>query len=100
MQMRRSRDRDGLDAELQQRVEIVDRRAAEHAGDKIALRGIGIGHADQFDSGKFGKHSGMVGAHDADADNANAQRCALLFTARTMVRKLPQTGRLKALSAS
>ena len=86
MQMRGRRDGHGVDAELEQRVDIVDRRAAEHAGDEIALLRIGIGDADKLHAGKPGKDAGVVGAHDADADDADPQRLlALPFTARTMI---------------
>ena len=74
MEMRRSGDGHRLHAQFQQRVEIVDRGAAQRAGDEIALRGIGIGDADELNSGKSGEHAGMVGPHGADADHANAQR--------------------------
>ena len=58
----------------EQRVELVDRRAAEDARDQIALAAIRIGDADQLDAGQPGQHAGVVGAHDADADDADPQR--------------------------
>ena len=71
MQMRRSGDRHRIDAEVQQRIELVDGCAAHHAGDQFALRGIGIDDAGELDVGNAGQHAGMVRSHDTDADHAD-----------------------------
>ena len=39
----------------------------------VGLLLIGIGDADQFGTGQSSENAGMIGAHDADADNADAQ---------------------------
>ena len=51
MQMCRRRDRDRVDAEVQQAFQVVDRRTAQHAGDEIALGAVGIGNSDELDAG-------------------------------------------------
>ena len=78
MQMGRRRDGDGIDAELEQALEIGDGRAAERARDEVALGAIGIDHAHQLDAGQSGEDARVVGAHGADADHADAQRRAIL----------------------
>ncbi len=79
MQMGRRSDGHSIDAELEQRLHIVDRRAAEHAGHQIALAAIGIGDADELDAGQPGQNPGMIGAHGADADDADPQRCTTFY---------------------
>ena len=51
VQMRWSSDRHRINAEVQQRIELVDGRTAQHACDQFALRGIGVGDADELDVG-------------------------------------------------
>ena len=74
MEMGRRRDRDRIDVQVEQFADIGDRGAAQGAGDEIGLLAVGIGDGDQFDAGQPGEHAGMIAAHDADADDADAQR--------------------------
>ena len=93
MQMRRRRDGDGVDAELEQRVEVGDRRAAEHAGRRGRAAADPDRRRRRVHARQSGEHAGVVGAHDADADDADAQRLsALSFTARTMSDAIPSNG--------
>ena len=48
MQMRRRRDGDGIDLEIEQRADVGDGGAAERARDEFGLLAIGIGDADKF----------------------------------------------------
>ena len=72
MQVRGRGDGGGVDAGLQQRLDIAIGRAAQHAGHKIALLAVGIGDADELHPGKIGKHARMVAAHDADAHHTDS----------------------------
>ena len=67
--MGRSRNGHRIDAELQQCVEIVDGRTAQHAINQITLSAIRIGHADKRDARQPRQYTGMIGTHDADANN-------------------------------
>ena len=74
MQVGRRRDGDGVDAAVEQRIEIAERRAAERASHEIALLAIGVGYSDQADVGHFRQDARMVAAHDADAHHPDLQR--------------------------
>ena len=74
MQMRRRRDGDGIDAEIEQFIESATAGQPSAPVTKSRCCRIGIGHADQLDARQPGKHAGVVRAHDADADHADAQR--------------------------
>ncbi len=74
MQMRRRGDGDGIDALVQQCLGIVESSTTEIAGNSLAPLAVGIGNADQFYPRQFGQDAGMVTAHHAYADNADAQR--------------------------
>src|ERR1700730_9135111 len=73
MQMRRRGYGEGMNAKIDQVVHVGHGRATQGAPDEFGLLAIRIGHADQLDPRHFGKHTGMVTAHDADAYDTNAQ---------------------------
>ena len=76
MQMGRRRDGHGIDAEIEQRVDVGDGRAAERAARRIrACLRSGSATPTSSTPGSSGEHARMVAAHDADADHADAQ-CA------------------------
>ena len=74
MQMRRRRDGDCVDTEIEQLLDVGDGRATERAGDEIGLLAVGIGDGDELDAGQAGEDAGVIAAHDADAHHADAQR--------------------------
>src|ERR1700722_5581779 len=74
MQVGRRRDGDGIDAALDQAVEVGESRALEVAGDVLACLAVGIDDADQLDAGQFRPHPRMV--RPADAAPADPQ-CAV-----------------------
>ena len=74
MQMSRRRDGERVDPEVEQLLDIGHRATAQGARHEFRLLAIGIGNADELDTGKTGKHAGMIAAHDADADHADTQR--------------------------
>ncbi len=76
MQMRRRRNADGIDAMGDEFADVVESSAAKFAGHEVAALAVGIGDADQSDPRQFGKHPGVIAAHDAHADNADTQRRA------------------------
>jgi hypothetical protein len=69
-------DGHGIDAELQQAFDIVERRAAQRMCDELAVRRLGIDDPDQFDVSTFGKYAGVIAPHHADADNSDPQSTA------------------------
>ena len=73
MQMGRRRDGDGIDARGEQRVDVGKGPAAEGVRDPLPPFRIGIGDADQSCARQVGEDARMVAAHDADADDADAQ---------------------------
>ena len=73
MQMGGRRDRDGIDAGRDQRLDLGEAVAADGVRHQVALLGVGIGDADELHARQIGEHAGMVAAHDADADHADAQ---------------------------
>ena len=91
MQVGRRRDGDGIDAALDQAVEVGEGCALEVPGDVLARLAVGIDDADQLDAGQFRQHPRMVRAHHADADHADPQ-CAVraAFSASLMTRKVPK----------
>ena len=88
VQMRRRRDRDGVDALVQECIGIVEGSAPKVAGDGLAPLAVGIGNADQLYPGQFGQDAGMVTTHYAYADNADAQRFRAKF--RSVTHKPPR----------
>ena len=60
MQMRGRRDRDRVDAAIEQLVDIAHGRAAERAADELGLRRIRIGDDRELDAGNFSQHARMV----------------------------------------
>ena len=73
MQMGRRRDGDGVDALVEQFVELGERAAADQRGGARAVFRQRIDDADQRHPGQTGQHAGMVAAHHARADHADAQ---------------------------
>ena len=67
------RDGGSVDVEIEQRRDIGDGGAAERAGDKFGLPAVGIGDADQLGALQASEDTGMIAAHDADADHADTQ---------------------------
>ena len=78
VQMRRSRDRDCVDAKPQQRVKVIDRRATNHPRDKITLFTVRIGDANELNSGESGQYAGMVRTHGTHTDDADSKRRTVL----------------------
>ena len=76
MKMGRRRDGHGIDAFGEQFVEICEGTAAGQLGGARAMLGQRIDDPDQRDVGQAGQHAGMIAAHDACADHADAQ-CAV-----------------------
>ena len=95
MQMGRRGNGDGVDVAIEQVADIGDGRAAQRARDEFGLLAVGIGDADEFGAGQSGEDAGMIAAHDADADDADAQRtlraCCLHLRHVSMVSPTPQT---------
>ncbi len=73
MKMGRRRDRHCVNALTDEALKIGEGRAAKSVRYPLALLAVGIDHPDQFDAGKFRQHARMVRAHDANANNADAQ---------------------------
>ena len=73
MEMGRRRDRDGVDALVKQFVEFGERAAADERDGPRAVFRQRIDDADQRHPGQTGQHPGMVAAHHARADHADAQ---------------------------
>ena len=84
MQMGRRRDGDGVDAFGEQFVEVGERAAAGQRGGARAVLRQRIDDADQRHIGQTGQHAGMVGAHHARADHADAQDADVLRPSRRM----------------
>ena len=78
VQMGRRRDDGGIDAEIEQRVGVVAHRAADDLREQRAMRGARIGDADDLHAREVGEHTGMIAAHDADPDDAEANRLRVL----------------------
>src|SRR5580700_9584661 len=76
MQVGRRRDGDGIDAALDQAVDIGEGCTLEVAGDVLARLAIGIDDPDQLDARQFSHHPRMVRPHRADADHTDPQ-CAV-----------------------
>ena len=74
MQMGGRRNAHGIDAQRQEPVQIVDGRSVERAGDEPRLLPVRVGDADKLNPRESRKNAGMVAAHDADADDSDAQR--------------------------
>jgi hypothetical protein len=60
MQMGWRGDRDGIHAEMQERIDIADPLAAEGARNKIPLLVIRIGNSGKFNPGHIGEDPRMV----------------------------------------
>ena len=76
VQMSWSGNRHRINAEVQQRIELVDGGAAHHACDQFTLRGIGVDDAGELDVRNAGQHAGMVRSHDTDANHADTDGSA------------------------
>ena len=63
-------------------LDVGDGGTAQRAGDEFGLLAVGIGDADKLGAGNAGEHARMIGAHDADADDANAQRALRAWICR------------------
>ena len=74
MKMRRRGDGDRVDALRDQLIETGECPAADQLGRAGAMRRQGIDNPDQFDAGQASQHAGMIAAHDAGADDADAKR--------------------------
>ena len=73
MQVGRRRDRDGVDAVGDQPVDSGKGPAADGIRDPLPTFRIGIDDADQSCARQVGKYAGVVAAHNADADHADAE---------------------------
>ena len=58
--MGRRRDGHRIEPAAEQRVDVIDRGAAERAGNKIPLLAVRVGNSDQFDTGHVREHPRMV----------------------------------------
>ena len=74
MQMRRRGDGHGIDALGDQFVEALEGAAARQFGGARPVRRQRIDDPDQRRIRQAGQHAGMVAAHHAGADDADAQR--------------------------
>ena len=74
MQMRRCGDRHRIDAFGDQFVEVCEGAAARQFGCARSMRRQRIDDSDQGGIRQTGQHAGMVAAHDARADDADAKR--------------------------
>jgi hypothetical protein len=72
MQMRRRGDGYRVNALTHQVCGVPECSAAQRASNLIAAVTIGVGDADQPYSWKFRQNPGVITAHDADADHADA----------------------------
>jgi hypothetical protein len=72
VQMSRRCNGDRIDAHIEQLLNGSDRGAAQSARDEFSLFPIGIGDADEFDTGKTSENAGMIAPHHADTNNADA----------------------------
>ena len=86
MQMGRRRDGDGVDAFVEQFVELGERAAADQRGGARAVLRQRIDDADQRHARQTGQHAGMVAAHDAGADHADTKE---MFRVRFHVQPAP-----------
>jgi len=85
MQVSRGRDGDGVDPFGDQFVEAGEGAATRQFRRPRPMRRQGIDDADQRDIRQAGQHPGMVAAHHAGADHADAQRAfRLAFDARCL----------------
>jgi hypothetical protein len=72
VQMGRCRDGHRVDAGGEQFLVPADRFRAEQLGDAPGHVPVRIGQCDELDARELGQHTGMVRAHHADADHADA----------------------------
>ncbi len=68
------RDGDCIDIALDQFVDVGNSNAAQGTGDKFGLLAIRISDTDKFGAGQAGEDTGVIAAHDANADDSHAQR--------------------------
>lgn len=76
MQMGGSCDRHRIDALGKQLIEGFEGAAADQVDGAGAVFRQRINDADQHDAGQSGQHAGMVAAHHAGSDHADAQGAA------------------------
>src|ERR1700738_5331888 len=74
MQMRWCCDVDGIDTLGDQLIKRCKGAAAGELGGAGTMRGQGIDDPDHCHIRQTDQHAGMIAAHDAGADNANAKR--------------------------
>src|SRR5215510_7797477 len=74
VQMGGRRDGHGVDAQRQQRVEIVDGVGPQRTGDEAGLLPVRIGDSDKLNPRQAGENARVVAAHDPDADDTDPQR--------------------------
>jgi hypothetical protein len=72
VQMGRRRDRYRINAVVEQFLDTSYGRTTERLPDEFRLCLIRVGNSRELDARKLGQDPGVVRAHDADADNANA----------------------------
>ena len=72
MEVRRRRDRHGIDAASEQFRNRCQCRASQRAADIVRLLAVRIGNAREHDAWKFRKDARMVRTHDADANHPHA----------------------------
>jgi hypothetical protein len=79
MKMRRRGDGHRIGTGIEHLLEGREGRAADDLGCARAMSRKRIDDPDEFNTGQTGKNTGMVGAHDPRADDANAQRAATII---------------------
>jgi hypothetical protein len=73
MHVGRRRDGDGIDALREQSVDVRERPAADGIRDPLAPFRIRVDDTDEPHPRQIGKNTGVVTAHNADANDADAQ---------------------------
>ena len=73
MQMGRCGDGDGIDAVRKQSVDVRKRPATNRVCHAFATFRVRINNADEPHPRQIGKNAGVIAAHDADANDADAQ---------------------------
>src|SRR5260221_13538820 len=74
MEMGRRCDRDRIEVALDQFANIGNSGTAQCAGNEFRLFPIRVSDPNEFGARQSGKHASMIAAHDADADDTDAQR--------------------------
>jgi hypothetical protein len=81
MEMCGGGDNYGIEPKSKQRFVVSNSLDTQSFGDLHRMRTVRIGNRNEFNAGNVGKHTRMVRAHNANADNAKTKlagrNCAL-----------------------